>query len=160
MLKQNLTLNFNTLAFLYGANVQLNGIPSGATFMGTGVSGDIFEPLQTGFGRHTISYRFTSQNVSTFEARKTITVIREKIKVYDLITPNGDGQNDVLTVESFHAVPEDNLGFSNHWGNLFFSSSSYKNDWNGGGLPDGTYYYVLKTHEDGKIYKGGLVIMK
>ncbi|MFN6039515.1 MAG: gliding motility-associated C-terminal domain-containing protein [Bacteroidota bacterium] len=32
-----------------------------------------------------------------------------------------------------------------------FEKSGYKNDWNGAGFPDGTYFYVLEVGEDKKF---------
>lgn len=34
----------------------------------------------------------------------------------------------------------------NRWGRIVYQSKDYQNDWDGGSLPDGTYFYVLKCH--------------
>lgn len=39
--------------------VVMSGQPSGGTFSGTGVSGDVFDPIQAGIGTHTITYSYT-----------------------------------------------------------------------------------------------------
>lgn len=31
----------------------------------------------------------------------------------------------------------------NRWGRMVYNADSYKNDWDGGGLADGVYFYVL-----------------
>lgn len=67
------------------------------------------------------------------------------IKVPNVITPNGDGKNDVLKIEGIELYRENTLSIFNRWGNeVFRSSGGYKNDWSGEGLSEGTYYYVLK----------------
>ena len=42
----------------------------------------------------------------------------------------------------------------NRWGNVRFESKDYKNDWKGGGLSDGVYYYTLKNEELGNVKTG------
>ena len=32
----------------------------------------------------------------------------------------------------------------NRWGRIVYHDHDYQNDWDGGGLSDGTYYYILK----------------
>lgn len=67
------------------------------------------------------------------------------IKVPNVITPNGDGKNDVFKVEGIELYKENTLSIFNRWGNeVFRSAGGYKNDWSGNGLSEGTYYYVLK----------------
>ncbi|WP_375378229.1 T9SS type B sorting domain-containing protein [Hymenobacter cellulosilyticus] len=45
------------------------------------------------------------------------------------------------------------------WGNKVFEAAEYHNDWNGGQLPDGTYYYHLQQ-ADGITIKGWLEISR
>ena len=56
-----------------GANVTLNGSPSGGTFSGPGVSGNSFDPGAAGTGTHTITYSVTV-NGCTDTDNTTITV--------------------------------------------------------------------------------------
>lgn len=60
----------------------------------------------------------------------------------NIITPNGDGNNDALIFTNLDGYPQTNLYVYNRWGNLVYSSENYLNDW----VPDvsdGVYYYVL-----------------
>ncbi|GAB1463372.1 T9SS type B sorting domain-containing protein [Pedobacter sp.] len=67
------------------------------------------------------------------------------IKVPNVITPNGDGKNDEFKIDGIELYKENSLAIFNRWGNeVFRSSGGYKNNWNGEGLSEGTYYYVLK----------------
>ncbi len=48
------------------------------------------------------------------------------------------------------------------WGRKVYSNGNYKNDWDGGNLPDGTYYYRLNTfgfYQD-KSYTGAVTILR
>jgi gliding motility-associated-like protein/uncharacterized repeat protein (TIGR01451 family) len=66
----------------------------------------------------------------------------------NVITPNGDGKNDVFRIDGLELHPDNTLSIFNRWGNeVFRSKGPYKNDWNGNGLNEGTYYYLLKIKE-------------
>lgn len=67
------------------------------------------------------------------------------IKIPNVITPNGDGKNDVLKIEGIELYKENTLSIFNRWGNeVYRSPGGYTNNWSGEGLSEGTYYYVLK----------------
>lgn len=67
------------------------------------------------------------------------------IKTPNVITPNGDGKNDVFKIEGIELYRENTLSIFNRWGNeVFRSAGGYRNNWDGNGLSEGTYYYVLK----------------
>jgi gliding motility-associated-like protein len=60
------------------------------------------------------------------------------------ISPNGDGRNDFLIIPGLLATPPPyTLYVYNRMGNLVYEKENYLNDWNGGDLPDGTYYYII-----------------
>jgi|GEM_PF-1437624 len=71
----------------------------------------------------------------------------------NILTPNGDGINDVLFVDSIESyLSPIELTVYNRWGDLIYSSSNYKNDWNGvdssgNALESGTYYFALRNKE-------------
>lgn len=75
------------------------------------------------------------------------------------ISPNGDGVNDRFDL-SFHGVQD--LKIYNRYGVEVYSHGlGYSNEWfgqsnSGGGLPDGTYYYVIITHN--KVRTGWVYI--
>lgn len=66
-----------------------------------------------------------------------------------LITPNGDGHNDVLAFADLTKFAPRSLTVFNRWGGVVYDSFNYGNDWdgtrNGTPLPDGVYYYVLRV---------------
>ncbi|MDQ7949393.1 MAG: gliding motility-associated C-terminal domain-containing protein, partial [Pedobacter sp.] len=77
----------------------------------------------------------------------TKTIIGE-VAIPNVITPNGDGKNDVLVIDGLELHPDHRLFIFNRWGNeVYRSNGPYKNDWNGNGLNEGTYYYLLKFKE-------------
>lgn len=48
------------------------------------------------------------------------------------------------------------------WGRKVYDNGNYKNDWDGGNLPDGTYYYRLNTfgYYQDKSYTGAVTILR
>ena len=78
-------------------------------------------------------------------------------------SPNGDGDNEFFVIEGVENYPENNLKIYNRWGNLVFEEDGYRNtwrgDWVGTDLPDGTYFYLFNPG-DGNIISGYLQILR
>ena len=99
-------------------------------------------------------------------ANNTSTVIIQvlKLQIPNVITPDGDGKNDSFKIVGLAAYPESKLTIVNRWGNEVWHSigTTYKNEWTGQGLNEGTYYYVLQLNDS--FYKapftGSISIIK
>ncbi|WP_316793810.1 gliding motility-associated C-terminal domain-containing protein [Pedobacter frigoris] len=74
----------------------------------------------------------------------------------NIVTPNGDGSNDVLKIKGIENYLDTEIFIVNRWGNEVYRSNDYKNDWDGSQLNEGTYYYVVKRREK----TGGLTTFK
>lgn len=94
-----------------------------------------------------------------------IFVIRPpKEEIMNVITPNGDGRNDVLNLENVAKGDLCRISILNRWGKEVYQQMPYNHQWNGvtsGGepLPDGTYYVFLQVGDDIR-YKGGVTIIR
>lgn len=90
----------------------------------------------------------------------TINVVVEDCMVMapNVFTPGGDGNNDMLVFYGLDNFPGSALLVYNRWGNKVHEDADYTNDWNGGGLTDGTYYYIL-TLNDGRNLTGFVTII-
>ena len=91
----------------------------------------------------------------------------KEVKIPNVITPNGDGQNDVLIIDyPFNGKENAELLIFNEWGHVIYQVQPYTNAaaWDathkGNPVPDGTYYYVFKISEDSPIYKGFISILR
>lgn len=82
------------------------------------------------------------------------------IHVYNALTPNGDGKNETLYAENIELYPNNTLEVYNRWGNLVYDANGYRNEWNGGDLPDGTYFYVLKIDGIEEAFRGDVLIQR
>lgn len=76
----------------------------------------------------------------------------------NVFTPNGDGTNDQLIFTGLENFPGSHLIVYNRWGGKMYESTDYHNDWNGSGVSDGTYYYVLLL-SDGNSLTGFITIL-
>jgi gliding motility-associated-like protein len=91
-----------------------------------------------------------------------------ELNISQVITPNGDGNNDTWKIYNIENHPGTIIRVFNRWGKEVFYSRNYKNDWNGhykdndASLPSsGSYYYQIDLEGDGTIdAKGWLYITK
>ena len=76
-----------------------------------------------------------------------------------MITPNGDQKNDQWAVGN--EPGQFDAKIYNRWGDLVYFKSDYTNEWDGSGLGDGVYYYLLEDKtQSNKSYKGWVQILK
>lgn len=62
--------------------------------------------------------------------------------VPNIITPNGDGLNEVFRFPGLGAGPWQ-LQVYSRAGRLVYQQENYQQDWGAAGLPAGLYYYYL-----------------
>lgn len=125
--------------------------------------GDVIIPAGTLPGTYTVTYTICEQlnpsNCDTAEVTIVVTIpaLSGEIEVYQLVTPNGDGDNDIFIIENIELYPDNTVKIYNRWGVLVFETKGYgqgnkyfKGISNGRTvvnpneeLPAGTYYYVL-----------------
>ncbi|SHF73200.1 Ig-like domain-containing protein, partial [Leeuwenhoekiella marinoflava] len=94
----------------------------------------------------------------------TITIIPNvladgDIIIYNVMTPNGDGLNDIFMIENIDRYPDNKVQIFNRWGVEVYSTEGYSIDngnvfsgfsdgratvRRGERLPTGTYYYVIE----------------
>jgi len=69
----------------------------------------------------------------------------DNIFVVSGFTPNGDGKNDYFAIKGLENYKFNEIKIFNRWGNMVYTTISYKNDWAGNGLDMGTYMYSLRV---------------
>lgn len=112
---------------------------------------------------------------------KEVTIRLVNLLIPNVFTPNGDefNQTFVISENPNASGGERGRGYGgydvlakyyqstklvifNRWGRVVYESNNYQNDWDGGNLPDGVYFYVLKCHgymHDEVVYKGSVTII-
>lgn len=107
-------------------------------------------------GIYTVTLTVSDGNC-TDQATQTIVVQLILPLDYDLpnvFTPNGDGTNDVFTINAENAESIE-VVILNRWGNVVFESTDVNFEWNGqvqntgADCVDGTYFYKFKIEGEG-----------
>lgn len=84
----------------------------------------------------------------------------------NILTPNGDGDNDIWIIEDIKQYPENEILVFDRAGQQVFYSKNYQNNWDGKiegkTLNEGAYYFVIKITDGMKseIKKGYLTIIQ
>ena len=121
-------------------------------------------------GVATIGYKVCKDEVCATAFVNVDVIVADKVEVPKVITPNGDGFNDVLEVKGLAKYPNNELVIFNRWGSEVFRAAPYINDWDGRSIgkltlgkgadakvPVGTYFYILKL-EKGKEISGYIYV--
>jgi gliding motility-associated-like protein len=108
---------------------------------------------------------FISNGIISDTATVTIEVLCDEIFVFNGFSPNNDGVNETLQIQGIANFPNNIVSIFNRWGNRVYLKEGYTNDdawigtFDGKGLPDGTYFYVIDDGEGAK-YTGWLQIAR
>ncbi|MEN8136832.1 MAG: gliding motility-associated C-terminal domain-containing protein [Bacteroidota bacterium] len=113
------------------------------------------------------SYQLKITNETGCEKVIVLKVIVEGLTAKDirnLITPNGDGKNDVWTIPEGLAYSGDvEVTILTRQGSIVLQTVNYQNDWggayNGNLLPAATYFYVIKQ-KDKEPIMGSITLLR
>ena len=86
----------------------------------------------------------------------------DEIEVFNIITPNGDGIHDVLSISGIEDYPDNTIRIYNRWGVLVYTTSAYNTQGNffdgtsqgrvtvdqNNKLPVGTYFYIFDYQDN------------
>jgi gliding motility-associated-like protein len=128
-------------------------------------TGQINVPAGTAPGTYTIVYQIcesvNQNNCATATVTINVAVVLscDALVIHNAISPNGDGTNDLFTIENItdECYVNNTVEIYNRWGVLVFETKNYNNTDNtfdgtsrgrtnikqSEGLPTGTYFYIL-----------------
>lgn len=138
------------------------GTPPYAYSWPGGTSSETLSQLSAGIYILTLTDEHNCQHIEPL----VVQVACEALEFYDVITPNGDGQNENWVVEGLQNFPQNELVIFDRWGRQIFEKKAYTNDWSGTGkdgspLPFGTYYFILKLNDAGGAkYTGAISVVR
>jgi len=105
-------------------------------------------------GVYTVTLDITVGNCSDQTSRTVTVFLPMTYDTPNVFTPNGDGQNDLFTVNAEYATSLE-VVIVNRWGNVVFESSDVDFNWNGNinntgaECTDGTYFYQFTIKGNG-----------
>ncbi len=135
--------------------------PSGLSYV------NILNPTFAGMDTTTYTLHVSDTYGCVDSDQVTINVyIPDAVELPNIITPDGDGFNDVWKLNPKLNLDGSHLIIFNRWGETVYETENYANDWGGTykstgkKVPDGTYYYVLKIPtENNAIYRGAINVL-
>ena len=165
LLANDLTQNFLAWEFFISKK------PSQGKLLDDGTGLVTFEPYPNAFGVDSFTYKICSMSCpdvcGTALVRLTLggSAAAADCFIPNLVTPNGDGENDMFVIPCAVGWPGSSLVVFNRWGSKVFESKNYENDWDGAHdgqpLPAGTYFYRLTLNDgQGSVRQGYVVVMR
>lgn len=127
---------------------------------GNGAQSQLQNP-QTSFnstGNFAITLMVTDQ-AGCSDTASVSYIIASELTIPNSFTPNGDGFNDFFRINGLEVYQNVKLTIYNRWGSVVFSVNDYKNDWDGGGAPDGVYFYILELG-NGETFNGDVTLIR
>ncbi len=87
------------------------------------------------------------------------------VKIPNLITPNGDNENDFWDLTELADLFLFDIRISDRQGKLVFNTGNYQNDWKaidnqGTDLPPGIYFYYMKNRFNGEEFRGYIQVIR
>ena len=80
-----------------------------------------------------------------------------QVQIPNVITPNGDAANEFFKIKNIEYHPNTSITIFDRWGKKVYENPNYNNEWNGGGIADGTFFYIVEVPND-KKYNGFLTV--
>ncbi|HEX8351096.1 MAG TPA: gliding motility-associated C-terminal domain-containing protein, partial [Hymenobacter sp.] len=139
--------------------IHFGGVAAGAVWDfgdGSHATGAEVDHTYSGAGRYQPHVALTFNNLCRREATLPVLEVKPYQLPPNIITPNGDGLNDVFIASK--ACPR-RLQIFSRWGNQVYEAATYQNNWDGGKQPAGVYYYLLYM-ADGTKLKGWLEVQR
>lgn len=153
---------FNTVT-VTGENIS-GDVVNWSWELGNGTSADtsVYAYSYTQPGTYTVILTGTNAGGCTGTTQQDITVTAttdiQNLIVPNIITPNGDGINDELTLDSqFSECQDYSIRIYNRWGNMVYSYTKGQTPFDGqtqlgAGLSNGVYFYIIRS---GNVEKNG-----
>ncbi|SFT17638.1 T9SS type B sorting domain-containing protein [Sphingobacterium wenxiniae] len=127
------------------------------------VDGSVTYTPNEGFlGDDVFEYEITDENGLTSRAKVMVTVMPRDLFIPNVITPNGDGKNDRFVIVGREAYDRIEVTIMNRWGNEVYRNDDYKDEWDGRGLNEGTYFPIIRAIKgnQSRVFKSHVLIKR
>lgn len=122
--------------------------------------------LASDFTPGTVTYTITPEGEGCIGEPDTLIIAvnpnEDAIFIPGVFTPNDDMINDTWQIQlrSDLSASDYTIDLYNRTGGLVYTMNPLTDTWNGGNLPDGVYWYLLKDVEGAVVGNGGLTIRR
>jgi gliding motility-associated-like protein len=111
-------------------------------------------------GNYPVKLRALNAAGCTSTVTQEVPVRARLTMIPNIFTPNGDGTNETFELQGLELSAWDLLVY-NRWGSTVYKKKNYQNNWTGGGLSSGVYFYtVTNAFCPDRNYKGTVTISK
>ena len=106
-----------------------------------------------------------SRDTMKLKINKDYELIKLQNSVSNILTPDGNGENDTWFIKNISFYKENHVYIYNRWGELVYEKVAYDNTWAatnkyGDSLPDGEYYYVITFDGSDVVLKGAITVLR
>jgi gliding motility-associated-like protein len=152
-------------SILLGNSIQLQGSTSADSFVWTPPTNlsdpTNLQPFAT--PPATTIYTLTATDGSC-SAQASVTInVAQKLIIPTTFSPNNDAVNDTWEIVGIEKYPNCSVKVFSRWGQEVFQSIGYtkKKEWDGNGLAEGVYFYIIELRDDSKeILKGYINLVR
>ncbi|WP_443939849.1 gliding motility-associated C-terminal domain-containing protein [Pedobacter sp. MW01-1-1] len=117
--------------------------------------------------RETTTYSVTVTNAAgCLDVASIKVIVNEDVKLIpnNVITPNGDGKNDVWVIQNIDYYPKNKVSIYDRAGRKVFGAVGYQNNWdgtyNGMLLAEDAYFYVIDLGNNLGLKRGSISIIR
>jgi gliding motility-associated-like protein len=108
-------------------------------------------------GYQTLEIKDLKNCIETFEVYIESYEFAGLFTIPNIFTPNSDGYNDTFVIKKLPSNSK--LYIYDKNGRPVYENENYRNDWDAGNLPDGTYFFTLEVENQG-VYRGYVEVFR
>lgn len=163
---QSYTVTSNTSGSTVTATVSGNNVSFAIPFLGAGESVTIQIRVKAGAAGRVVNTAIVGSDqdeLTPDDNEDSDETEIEPFRIPNVITPNGDGRNDVFEIQGLGKYASNSITIFNRYGDHVLERANYGNDWDAPGQVAGTYFYVLRVTSaqgDTTEFKGWIQVIK
>ena len=91
-------------------------------------------------------------------------LVESKMTAYNFFSPNQDRRNETWVIEHPLYLDFEVSIYNNIGEQVYYKKNHYQNDWRGTyqgtDVPEGTYYYIVKSPDEAFVYQGTISLIR
>src|SRR5699024_10578713 len=88
----------------------------------------MYSPTHNYTGKDSIIYQVCLTTCPNICSSATIYITVYKLIIPQVLTPNGDGVNDLFVIQGLNRYPKNELYILDRWGDVLYKAAPYKNN--------------------------------